>query len=140
MTGIDDETMPFKFYNANPDNKLVIDCTVRAISKVTGKDWEDCYIGLAAQGYDMKDMPNSNAVWGAYMRSLGYVRENIPNTCPDCYSIREFCEDNPRGTFLVCTGNHVVAVVDGYYYDTWDSGDDIPIYYWFKDKSRKEDA
>ena len=27
---------------------------------------------------------------------------------------------------------HVVAVIDGNYYDTWDSGDKIPIYYWYK--------
>lgn len=126
--------MPFKFYNANPDNHLVIDCTVRAISKVTGQSWDMTYIGLANKGFDMRDMPNSNAVWGAYMRDLGYVRMPIPNTCPDCYSVYEFAEDHPRGTFLLATGDHVVAVVDGDYYDTWDSGDAIPIYYWYKKK------
>lgn len=25
---------------------------------------------------------------------------------------------------------HVVCVQDGYYYDSWDSGNEIPIYYW----------
>lgn len=52
----------FVYYNANPKNNLVIDCTVRAISTVTGKSWEDTYIGLAVKGYEMKDMPNSNRV------------------------------------------------------------------------------
>lgn len=65
------------------------------------------------------------------MRELGYRRETIPNTCPDCYSLREFCRDNPSGSFLVGTGDHVIAAVDGDYYDTWDSGDTIPIYYWY---------
>ena len=126
--------MPFIFYNANPDNNLVIDCTVRAISKVTGKDWETCYIGLVTKGYEMKNMPSANAVWGAYLRDLGYVREAIPNMCPDCYSVREFCDDYPSGTFLLATGDHVIAVIDGDYYDTWDSGDAMPIYYWRKIK------
>lgn len=131
--------MPFKFYNANPDNHLVIDCTVRAISKVTGQSWDMTYIGLANKGLDMRDMPSSNAVWGSYMRDLGFVRQPIPNTCPDCYSVYEFAEDHPRGTFLLATGDHVVAVVDGDYYDTWDSGDAIPIYYWYKKESFAND-
>ena len=80
----------------------------------------------------MNDMPSSNAVWGAYLRTLGFKREAIPNTCPECYTVNDFCEDNPEGVFIVATGNHVVAVVDGDYYDTWDSGDELPIYYWRK--------
>ena len=133
--------MSFKFYNANPDNNLVIDCTVRAISKVTGQSWEQCYIGLVAKGFEMHNMPNANVVWGAYMRDLGYERDSIPNMCPDCYSVREFCADNPKGTFLLATGDHVVAAVDGDYFDTWDSGDAIPVYYWFKKNiNRKENA
>ena len=124
--------MAFKFFNSNPQNNLVIDCTVRAISKVTGRTWDSTYIGLVVKGYEIKDMPNSNSVWSKYLKQLGFVREIIPNTCPDCYTVKEFCEDHPRGTFLLATGNHVVAVVDGDYYDTWDSGDEVPVYYWTK--------
>ena len=124
--------MAFKYFNPNPQNNLVIDCTVRAISKVTGQTWDSTYIGLAVKGYESKDMPNSNSVWSKYLKQLGFVREIIPNTCPDCYTVKAFCEDHPRGTFLLATGNHVVAVVNGDYYDTWDSGDEIPVYYWTK--------
>lgn len=122
----------FRYFNPNPQNNLVIDCTVRAISKVTGQTWDSTYIGLAVKGYESKDMPNSNAVWSKYLRQLGFRREIIPNTCPDCYTVKEFCEENPRGAFLLATGNHVVAVVNGDYYDTWDSGDEVPVYYWTK--------
>ncbi len=124
--------MAFKYYNPNPANNLVIDCTVRAISKVTGQSWDTTYIGLVVIGYVVKDMPNSNAIWSKYLRRFGFRREIIPNTCPDCYTVKEFCEENPRGAFLLATGNHVVAVVDGDYYDTWDSGDEVPVYYWTK--------
>ena len=31
-------------YNSNPENKLVGDCVVRAISKVTDQDWERTYM------------------------------------------------------------------------------------------------
>lgn len=119
----------YREYNSNPLGKRTGDCVIRAVAKVTGQDWEQAYINIAALGYEMADMPSTNAVWGAHLRGVGFVREVIPNTCPDCYTIRNFCADHPSGTFAVATGSHVVAVVDGDYYDTWDSGDEIPIYY-----------
>lgn len=124
--------MAFKNYNPNPRNNLVIDCTVRAISKATGQSWDETYIGLAVEGYVIKDMSNSNRVWGSYVKRLGFKKFSLPNTCPDCYSVKQFCVDHPRGTFLLATGNHAVAVVNGDYYDTWDSGDEIPVYFWSK--------
>lgn len=124
--------MAFKPYNPNPKNNLVIDCTVRAISKATGQSWDETYIGLAVEGYVIKDMSNSNRVWGQYVKRLGFEKFSLPNTCPDCYTIKQFCVDHPRGTFILATGNHVVAVVNGDYYDTWDSGNEIPVYFWTK--------
>ena len=124
--------MAFKAYNPNPKNNLVIDCTVRAISKATGQSWDETYIGLAVEGYVIKDMSNSNRVWGQYVKRLGFEKFSLPNTCPDCYTIKQFCVDHPRGTFILATGNHVVAVVNGDYYDTWDSGNEIPVYFWTK--------
>lgn len=81
----------------------------------------------------MYDMPSSNAVWSAYLKSGGYTKNIIPSTCPDCYTVKQFCEDNPRGDFLLATGTHVVAVKDGNYYDTWDSGDEVPAFYFSKE-------
>lgn len=124
--------MAFKNCNPNPYNNLVIDCTVRAISIATGQSWDETYIGLAVEGYVIKDMSNSNRVWGSYVKRLGFKKFSLPNTCPDCYTVKQFCVDYPRGTFLLATGNHVVTVVDGDYYDTWDSGDEIPVYFWTK--------
>ena len=53
----------------------------------------------------MHDMPSSNKVWGAYLYKLGYRRHIVQDTYPDIYTIKKFCEDNPRGAFLVCTDN-----------------------------------
>ena len=119
--------------NRNPVGKQVGDCVVRAISKACDKDWHDVYAALTVQGYMMCDMPSANAVWGAYLRRIGFRRHMIPNTCPDCYSLEAFCADHPRGTYLVAFGSHVAAVQDGDYYDTWDSGQEVPIYYFSKE-------
>lgn len=122
----------WQYFNPNPENNLVGDCTIRAISKALDQDWEQTYIDLCLQGFVMHDMPSSNNVWGKYLKSKGFVRSIIPNTCPDCYTITDFCNDNPQGIYLVATGSHIVCVINGSYYDTWDSGSEVPIYYFVK--------
>ena len=117
------------YYNPNPQNNLVGDCVIRAIAKVTGQSWEQTYIKVALQGLLMHDMPSSNSVWGAYLAGQGFKRHVIPNTCPDCYTVKDFCADYPQGAYILATGTHVIAVVDGDYYDTWNSGDEVPIYF-----------
>lgn len=124
----------FNFYNPNPKRKLVGDCVIRAISKLTSKDWEDVYLGIVLKGYELHDMPSSNNVWETYLRENGYKRMLVPNMCPDCYTVEDFCRDHPTGSYLLATGTHVVAVEDGDYFDTWDSGNEIPIYYFKKEE------
>ena len=120
----------FVYYNANPVHNLVIDCTVRAISFFTGKSWDEVYDDICAEGKRQRNMPSSNAVWSEYLRRFGYSRVPLPNTCPLCYTVKDFCIDHPHGRYLLALYEHVVAVEDGYYYDTWDSGDKTVLYYW----------
>jgi len=119
----------FVYANPNPDNKVVGDCVVRAISILLGMPWEEVYDDLAEQGRIMHDMPSSNEVWSEYLYSKGFTRKIIPDTCPSCYTIIRFCMDHPYGEYLLATGTHVVTVIDGQYCDSWDSGNEIPIYY-----------
>ena len=120
--------MSFVFYNPNPKG-FVGDCTIRAVAKALNYDWYKAYSELALQGYAMCDMPSSNNVWGNYLLSKGYRRYIIPNTCPDCYTVKQFCADNPKGKYILATGSHVLTVIDGNYYDSWDSGNEVPIFY-----------
>lgn len=106
------------------------DCTVRAISKATGKSWEDTYLALCMQGLIDCDMPSANAVWGNYLRKLGFRRHIVPDTCPECYSVSDFARENPRGTFILALSGHVVCVQDGVIYDSWNSGNETVLYFW----------
>lgn len=122
--------MGFVYYNPNPLNKRIGDCVIRAVSKVTNQTWEEAYMALAIKGMKLCDMPSANHVWGSYLRDIGFKKKLLPDTCPDCYSISDFCLDYPAGIYAVATDGHVVAVVNGNYYDTWDSGNEIPLFYW----------
>lgn len=124
--------MGYRYCNMNPDRLDTSDCVVRAVALVMDLDWDGAYADLSMQGYAMHRILMVNDVWGEYLKLNGFKRSIIPDTCPNCYTIKDFCLDHPRGRYVVATGSHVVAVVDGNYYDTWDSGDEVPIYFWWK--------
>lgn len=119
----------FVFCNPNPEKNLVGDCVIRAISIALNQDWQTTFLGVTVKGFELYDMPSSNNVWGAYLEEKGFERLSILNTCPNCYTIKDFCKDNPKGIYIIGTGSHAVAIIDGNYYDTWDSGDEVPIYF-----------
>lgn len=116
-------------YNPNPGKGRVGDCTIRAICKATGKPWNAVFLSLCAFGYSAKDMPSANAVWGEYLYSLGFRRYLVEEMH---YTVADFARDHPKGVYILALDSHVVCVADGCYFDTWDSGDEIPIFYWTK--------
>ena len=69
------------------------------------------------------------------LRQNGFSRENLPHACPDCYTVRQFAADHPKGTYVLGLDRHVVTLRDGDWYDLFDSGDETVVYVWY----RKED-
>ena len=124
--------MAFRQYNPNPDGKRVGDCTIRAISAATQQDWESVYTALILEGFILHDLPSANYVWGSYLRRCGWKRYTLPNSCPDCYTVAQFAKDHSDGTYILAMATHVVCVENGDWLDTWDSGDEVPLYYWQK--------
>lgn len=122
----------WKEYNPNPTGRRVEDCSIRAVAKALGIDWEQAYALVTAAGYAMGDMPHSNSVWGAVLRQNGFYRMSLPDDCPDCYTAEDFCIDNPHGVYVLGFGRHVATVIDGILYDSWDSSKEIPQYVWYK--------
>ena len=124
----------FVRYNPNPYGKRGNDCVVRAITKAENSDWFTIYWRLALQGALLGDMPSIDSIWDNYLRDLGYKRFVVPNECPRCYTLRDFCREYSQGTYLVKMPSHIATVIDGNYYDTWDSGDETPLYYFRKEE------
>ena len=122
-------------YNPNPVGRRVGDCSVRAIAKALDVSWETAYIMMTINGVEMGDMPSADSVWGSVLRQAGFYRAALPDECPDCYTAEDFCRDHPQGTFVLCFGGHighVATVIDGDLYDTWDSSQEVPQYYWYR--------
>lgn len=129
-------------YNDNPFGLNVGDCVIRAISTAMSYNWFMVHDELCFLSRKMADMPSSNRVWKEYLYSKGYKEYQVQNTCPECMTVERFTRQHNRGRYIlstceytkandkiVVTGTHVVAVIDGNYYDTWDSGADVPLSY-----------
>lgn len=119
-------------YNPNPVGNLTGDCSVRAIAKALNIDWDTAHDLTAYTSKMMGTIQNSNNAWGAVLRRYGFIRRSIPDSCPDCYTAEDFCQDHPYGIYVLGFGSHVATVEDGILYDSWDSSQEVPQYYWAK--------
>lgn len=122
----------FQFHNENPKGSVrACDCVVRAISKALGKKWEDTVLDLTMVGIKLGDVLNAKATYKKYLEGLGYKMKSQPRK-PDRtkYTITEFAQENPRGTFIIGVANHLTVVVDGVLYDTWDCSGKSVGNYW----------
>ena len=125
----------YRYYNPNPRGNVTAgDCVIRAITKADKIDWATVYTALCVYGMKYGDWGNSNAAWDAYLRDQGYKRKIIPNTCPSCYTVGDFAREHPSGTYIAATGRHAVAVVNGDWFDSWNSRNEIPMYYYTKEE------
>jgi len=112
-----------KYYNPNPLKKETGDCVVRALTKATGKEWDEVYKELFEIGFELKVMPNSDEAWKEYLLRNGFeyckitVKKGSKRPTVD-----SFTRSNKKGIFVLRVANHLVTAQDGYYYDTWDCG------------------
>lgn len=123
-------------YQPNPQNRKTDDCVIRALTKALGVDWDTASIYAIVQQIRDSDIYVKNYVWGNLLLRNGFTKHHLPDTCSDCYNIKDFCEDHKVGMYVLGTGDHVVTVVDGDYYDSFDSGEMIPIVYYRKEAQK----
>lgn len=126
----------YVYENLNPQGKNVGDCAIRAVAKATGKSWIQAYMALYVHGLQLADLANSDAVWTSYLRTKGFTKHIIPDSCPDCYTVGDFVRDHPEGIYVLGTGSHAVCAINGTVYDSYDSSTAVPIFYMYKKEER----
>ena len=82
----------------------------------------------------MFDLPNADYVWGQYLKNKGFKRNILPCDNGICITVEQFCYEHPNGIYLLCPKNHIIAVINGKFYDTWNSGQEILNYYWKREE------
>lgn len=116
--------------NPNPLGRNTGDCVIRAVAIATDQSWRETYRDLCRLGEIQGDLPNNNAVWGMYLKEKGARQFLLPETCPECVTVRAFCDRYPEGVYVLGTGDHAVACIDGDWYDNFDSGSAVPVIFW----------
>ena len=109
----------FQYYNNNPRNRHIDDCTLRAISLLTNKSWHDVYDELSTLANNDSLMMDSVVFIEDYLDDR-YLRE-----CHYSKTIGEFAKEYPRGKYAVTMNGHITAIIDGIIYDTFDPSNRI---------------
>lgn len=116
--------------NPNPIGKQAPDCVIRAVCIALNKPWLQVSDELYAVARANFSITSDDNIWGRYLYDLGFEPFMLPSICPKCTTINEFTKMYPEGTFIIGTGSHAVAVINGNYYDSWDSGSEIASFFW----------
>lgn len=94
------------------------DCTIRALALLYDRPYDEVYDRFARMGRKAAQGV-ANDQLKALLRLEGWTWQGYgskagePRMHPDM-----FVEENPHGRFLLSEAHHVVAVIDGVYYDT----------------------
>lgn len=123
------------YANPNPCRQEEPDCVVRAISIALDQSWNRTHWDLCVLSHIKCTMPSVNWLWGLYLARNGFEKFLLPEECPECMTVREFARQYQEGTYVIGTGSHAVCVIDGNWYDTWDSGGETPTYFYRKKRS-----
>ena len=127
--------MSYKYYQPNKKDlkDKYGDCVTRALCKVTGKEWLEVFNGLVPFAQEIQTMPNDKACYEAYLKANGFTYTGISNKKGSKRpTVASFARGHKNGSYVAVVANHLVAVADGNYYDTWDSGYKSLYGYWEK--------
>lgn len=117
----------YQYYNAHPKGLRVRDCVKRAISKAANMDYMDVQRMLnrykKVSGATKFNELHKN-VEPVLEQTLNGRRMSFPAVKGEPRMNGErFCENFPKGRYVLQMAGHLTACVDGVIYDTWDCSD-----------------
>ena len=111
----------YRYYNSNPNNSNIDDCTIRALSVAEGITWDEAYDLLSESARDLGLMMSSVEAIEEFL-DMRYKRVPIYEE-----TVGEFIYNHPKGTYLITMPGHITVLKDkGNYnvnYDTFNSKD-----------------
>lgn len=127
----------YKYYQPNKKDlkDRYGDCVVRALTKVMNKTWLEVFNELIPYAIKIQCMPNSRTCYESYLKDNGFEYHGISNKKGSKRpTVESFAKEHKDGIFLLNVAKHCVSVIDGIYYDTWDSGQCCLYGYYEKEK------
>lgn len=119
----------FETYDPNPftqsrrpkdrrGNRVILntgDCTIRALTKISGKTYDEIYAMLAKEGARRHQMMNGTDTIGYVCKEFGYSIYRFSSS--DFIPFGTFMSVYKRGKFVLMSRDHAFAYCDGVIYD-----------------------
>lgn len=113
-------------FNPNPKERNIGDCTLRSYCAAFDISWDEAF-DIASQ------IAKENSTLVQYVADK-VLTEHFNCTVSDKYNkktvkgkdritVNEFAMTHPYGTYILHVRSHQVTIIDGEYWDSWDSGD-----------------
>lgn len=111
----------FIYHNENPQSDRINDCVTRAISFASDMDYADVRkkLWLTAELYECNRICRF-CYENFITNTLQYKRVNC-----DGFTVEEFADTHPYGTYLIRVPSHLTVIRDGILYDIWDCRDEF---------------
>lgn len=125
----------YKYYQPNKKDLKddYGDCVIRSLTKVLDMEWLQVFDELLPYARELQCMPNGKPCYEKFLKNKGFIYNGISNKKGSKRpTFDRFAKDHKTGTYVLRVAHHLVAVVDGFYYDTWDSGESSMYGYWEK--------
>lgn len=113
----------WKYFQSSKKRKRSSDCSIRALMVAEKMTWEQSFDYLCKFARKVQDMPNETRVLSKAIESFGYKPQKIEMVNHRKPTVAEFGKEHPKGKYLIFTSGHVVCMINGNWYDTWDCGD-----------------
>lgn len=105
----------YRYFNANPYNHNIEDCTIRAISVAEGISWDEAYDLLSDSARNLGFMLSDVRAIEQFL-DLRYYKVPIHER-----TVGEFIENHTEGTYLITMPGHITVVKNSINYDTFNS-------------------
>ena len=109
----------YNYYNANPYNRHIDDCVVRAISVLTNRNWYDVYDELSDLASD------KGLMFDSVEFVEDYLDKRYPRECHYAKTVGEFANEFPYGKYAVTMNGHITAILNGTIKDTFNPSNKI---------------
>lgn len=113
-------------YNPNPKERNIGDCTLRSYCAAFGISWDkafDIASKVAKENSSMIQYVADKVLVEEFNCVVDEKYNKKIVKSKDRIKVNEFALSHPYGTYILHVPKHQVTVINGEYWDSWDSGD-----------------
>lgn len=112
-------------YNPNPKSRNIGDCTLRSYCAAFNITWEEAFdiaSEVAKENSSMIQYVPDKVLIDHFGCTVDEKYNKKTVKSKDRITVNEFAMSHPYGTYILHVRQHQVTVINGEYWDSWDSG------------------